>query len=263
MKVLKANWLNMSKLDIYLRKHAKSEGFLNKKPLETLLSFKAILRPFRRITIDIESPEMNGVKQAQTLIDEDLAIYVDNQDHRMLLWRPRYASIEPVELDAIKDMTVLNGSDTKLQQVVDDMLDIRWACQNLDEEYQPRLKRLQADPLSALSMFIPRRSSSLKREQILIDERKEPHAYILASSLITNSSPRDIIMSSSLRERVFVETIVVYYNTAEEHQRLLILETPNAESIGDAIKSGKALTRLCELYADCRESVGGALNSQP
>ena len=263
MKVLKAGRLDMDTLGNRLNRYAKSGGFLSKKPIETLIDYRVVYRPFRRVTIETESSAANEHRQVQTLIDEEMAPLVADQDHRMLLWRPRYSDIDTVEHDDTEDTKGFIASDAELQQVVDDMLARRCACQALDEEYRPKLKRLQADPLSALSIVLPRRVGSLKREQTLIDERKESHAYILASSLITNSSPQDILVSSTLGERVFVETLIACYETAETLKRLLVFETPNASSFDESMKAGKALTRLCDICNECRERVAGVLSPEP
>jgi hypothetical protein len=263
MKVFKSYQLNVEKLDGQLQRYAKSEGLIIKKPVENLIDYKILLRPFKKVTFDVESSVTNLRSETLSFIDEKLSSFVGNENHRMLLWRPKYAKAEVIEDDHIDNTTNNSGSDAVLQEVVDQMIDHRWACQALDEEYRPKLKRLQADPLSALGIIIPKRSSSLRQEQDLVDQRKESHAYILASSLITNSSPRDIITKSILGERVFVETILVRYKTGSNQERLLIFETPNAGSLDDAYKAGKALTRLSELYVECRNGVTSVSNSEP
>jgi len=142
-----------------------------------------------------------------------------------------------------------------VQSVVDEMMERRWKSQEHDDEMNPKLKRLQADPLSAISFLIPRTPGGLRREKAMIEERKEPHAYILATSLVTNCSPRDIVTSVDVGEAILVETIIATYRSTEGLSRTLVLETPGTNSMNDAIKAGKALTRLCELYGECRDVV--------
>lgn len=255
MKVLRSKRLTIEDIEVNLKRNAKFKGVLKKKAVDCFIDYKVILRPFRQIIIHLQSINSDECKKAHTLIDEELSPFVKDENHRMLLWRPAYVGLETVEYKGDANMIKYDMSDFETQKVVDDMIEKRSECQHLDEEYQPKLRRLQADPLFAFSMIIPRRSISLKQEQELVDERKESHAYILASSIVANCKPGDIMTSSTLTERFLVETIVAYYETPEKLQRVLILETPNADSFETATKHGNALMRLCSLYSKCSERV--------
>ncbi|MCK4566223.1 MAG: hypothetical protein KAU48_02830, partial [Candidatus Thorarchaeota archaeon] len=79
-------------------------------------------------------------------------------------------------------------------------------------------------------------------------------------SLVTNCSPRDIITSVDISERVFVETIIAIYRAIDGTSRLLLLESPGTNSLNGAVKAGMALTRLCKLYGNCRELVSKMSN---
>ena len=75
---------------------------------------------------------------------------------------------------------------------------------------------------------------------------------MLASSLVTNSDPKDIMVEAEIGERVFVQTIVAQYrDLLKNENRFLFLETPGSESLQDSRKSGKALARISELYPEC------------
>lgn len=255
MKILKADWLNKVDLEELLQKKAKTKGLLTKKPIETLERYEVVFRPFRRVTLNITGLRVDDTSQTVSLIDEILAPLIQDSDHRILLWRPKYSNLRTVANDTIELKKEFETNDNSLQSIIDDMMEERWTSQELDEELRPKLKRLQADPLTTISIILPRSPGGLRKEQLIIDERKASHAYILATSLVTNCSPRDIITSADIGERVLVETIIAIYRANDGTSRLLAMESPGTNSPNEALKAGMALTRLCKLYVDCRKLV--------
>jgi len=180
---------------------------------------------------------------------------IHDKDHRILLWRPKYSNISTITDNTIELEKKNDPNKDSVQSVIDDMMEERWTSQELDDELKPKLKRLQADPLSTISIILPRSPGGLRKEQFIIDKRKASHAYILATSLVTNCSPKDIITSADIGERVLVETIIAIFRANDGTSRLLALESPGTNSHTEAVKSGMALTRLCKLYGNCRELV--------
>lgn len=255
MEILKANWLNKVDLEELLQKKAKTKGLLTKKPIETLERYEVVYRSFRRVTLNITGLGIGDTSQTVSLIDEELAPLIQDSDHRILLWRPKYSNLRTVVNESIELEKEFDSNEDSLQTIIDDMMEERWTSQELDEEMRPKLRRLQADPLTTISIILPRSPGGLRKEQVLIDERKASHAYILATSLVTNCSPKDIITSANVGERVLVETIIAIYRANEGTSRMLAMESPGTNSLNEAVKSGKALTRLCILYGDCRKLV--------
>ncbi|MFW9805534.1 MAG: hypothetical protein ACFFFK_02235, partial [Candidatus Thorarchaeota archaeon] len=169
------------------------------------------------------------------------------------LWRPRLASFD-IE-DVNEDIVEIDNTES-IQQVVDDLILHRWNGQELDDELRPKLRSLQADPLTTITLIVPRSPYGLKREEKILAERSEIHSYVIASSLVTNCSTKDIILSSEIENRVYVETVSAEFrNLLDNSSRMLFLEIPGSDSLQDAQKSGKALTRICELYPDCIEII--------
>jgi len=210
-----------------------------------------VYRPFRQITLELDN--LSGSKKAVSYIDEQLASRISDSDHRFLLWRPRLADAK------IKDEefgTRVEEDVDSVKEVIDDLILQRWNGQELDEELRPKLRSLQADPLTSIAFIIPRSPHGLKREETILADRKEIHSFILASSLVTNSSPKDVMLSAQIGERVLVRTIIaVYQNLSSSEVRHLCLETTGSSSLQDASKAGGALTRICELYPNCIELI--------
>lgn len=241
----------------YLEGQARKEGIINKRNLETLEGIRIVHRPFRRITWELENPTGSEEKRSISYVDEQLSSSISDSDRRFLLWRPRYANLRIIETDASEVGHSEIDNTEAVKKVVDDLILHRWNGQELDEELRPKLRSLQADPLSAIALIIPRSPYGLKREETIIAERKEIHSFVLASSLVTNCSPKDIMISAEIGERVFVKTIVAeFHDISNDNMRVLLLETPGSESLRDAQKSGFALTRICGLYPECLDMIG-------
>jgi hypothetical protein len=250
--IFKADWLEKIDLEAMLQKQVMSRGFRSKASDESLEHFRVILRPFRKIILNATRSRINESFKALSLIDEELFPFVTDENHQMLLWRPKYFDSTIVSQDMDYESSI---DEDALQKVIDEIMEKRWQSQDYNDELRPKLKRLQMDPLAVITFMIPRTPAGLRKEQAIIDDRKESHAYVLATSLLTNTSPRDIITSAELGETVLIETIIANYKSEDESSRLLFLETPSTNSFSEAIKTGKALTRLCELYGECREIV--------
>lgn len=240
-------------LRAFFENQIRREGVLKRKNLEVLDDIQLVQRPFRKISWKLENPSGSEKKERCSFIDEELASMISDSDHRFLLWRPRYAILKIKESEGSVDIPFIDNAD-KVQEVVDELVLLRWKGQELDDELKPRLRNIQADPLSAIALIVPRTPYGLKREAKLLEERRDIHSFVLASSLVMNCSPKDIVTSVDIGEQVFVKTIIAKFREfSNEISRMLFLETPGASSLRDAQKSGLALKRICDLYPDYGE----------
>ncbi len=190
------------------------------------------------------------------MIDEDLAGSITDVDHRFLLWRPRLVNLNEESITEERKRNQYSGKEESVQEVIDEIVRLRLKGQEKDEELRPKIRSLQADPLSSIAFIVPRSPGGIRREEKLLDERKWSHAYVMASSLVSNCSPKDVISSAELGTRVYVETVVAEYRKIENNEtRLLILETPRTSTLRDAQKAGSALTRICQLYKTCFDRI--------
>lgn len=252
MKVFEARTFSENSMRKYLTSQVRREGILRQKDREVLGQVKILYRPFRRVSWKLESISGSEERTSSSFIDEQLSPVIVSSEHRFLLWRPRYADTGILEQEMKDEVYIQSENNEAVKHIVDDLMLHRWKGQELDDELQPKLRKLQSNPLSVLALIVPRTPYSLKRENQVIKERKEIQSFVLASSLIANCSPKDIMISSEIGERVFVQTIVAEYKDALNGSiRLLLLETPGAESLHDAQKSGAALDRICSLYPKC------------
>lgn len=251
MKGFEAPDYSMEILTKFFERHTRKVGIISKRSLETLEQVTMLYRPFRKILFELETA--SGRKKAVSFIDEQLSPSIADNDHRFLLWRPRLASFN-IE-DVNEDHAELDNVES-IKQIVDDLILDRWNGQELDDELHPKLRSLQADPLTTITFLVPRSPYGIKREDKILAERNEIHSFVIASSLVTNCSPKDIMLSAEVEDRVFVETVSAQYrSTTDDSQRTLYLETPGSNSLQDALKSGRALTRICDLYPDCIETI--------
>ncbi len=257
MKVFEAPVYSNKELTKFFEGQKLKEGVINKKSLETLEEVRIVHRPFRKITWSLEAPTGSADKKSVSFIDERLCSQIDDSDHRFLLWRPRYATLKITETEESEIEQPETEDLDSVKKVVDDLMLHRWNGQELDDELRPKLRSLQADPLTSIALIVPRSPYGLKREETILVERKEVHSFVLASSLVTNSDSKDIMVSADIGEWVFVETAMANYrHMKDDSSRLLFLETPGSGSLRDALKSGRALARICDLYPDCIGLIG-------
>jgi hypothetical protein len=251
VKVFEAPEISKEALTKYFDGQVQREGLISKRDLETFEGFSILYRPFREITWILESSIGTERKTSVSFIDEQLSSIISDSDHRFLLWRPRYANLETIELEENEVAYTEIDNTEAVENVVNDLMRERWTGQELDEELRPKLRSLQADPLTSIALIVPRSPHGLKREEAILVERSEVHSFVLASSLVTNCSPKDIMLSAVITEQVFVKTIVAKYRAnSDKNLRLLFLEISGSSSLRDAKKSGLALTRICQLYPD-------------
>ena len=254
MRVFDTPEYSRESLTRFFEGQTRTEGVIKRKKLETLERVRIVLRPFREVMWKLESPTGVEEKTSVSYIDEQLSSYISDPNHRLLLWRPRYAGLRIDESDEV-DFEIIESTNTKaVERVIDDLIQQRLRGQELDEELRPKLRSLQADPLSAIALIVPRTPYSIQGEKQILEERKESHSFVMASSLVTNCSPKDIMTAVGMGESVYVKTIIAEYrDVSTDGIRILVIETPGSGSLQDARRSGQALNRICDLYPECTE----------
>ncbi|MFW9926412.1 MAG: hypothetical protein ACFFDM_06540 [Candidatus Thorarchaeota archaeon] len=254
MKKLNGPGYTDSQIYDFLNSETRSEGLINKKSLESLENVFILYRPFRIVTINLSGTKSNADQRKTThsLIDEDFAGSFTDENHMFLLWRPRLANLIEDIVEEDEETDLYPGNEDGVKEVLNELVDLRWRGQEEDEELRSALRSLQVDPLSSIAFVVPRSPGGLRREEEILEKRKSTHAYVVASSLVVNCSPKDIVVSAVVGERVYIETVVAEYKDLEsDSTRLLLLETPGTSSLKEAKKAGGALTRLCQLYDSC------------
>ena len=242
----------------FLVSQVKKKRFRAKNVIESFERFWVLYRPFRHITLKISgfNSKTGFSKFSKSMIDEDLAGSITDVDHRFLLWRPRLENLNEESFTEERKRNQYSGKEESVQEVIDEMVRLRLKGQEKDEELRPKIRSLQADPLSSIAFIVPRSPGGIRREEKLLDERKWSHAYVMASSLVSNCSPKDVVLSAELGTRVHIETVVAEYRKIENGEtRLLLLETPGTLTLRDAQKAGSAITRICQLYKTCSDRI--------
>ncbi|MFW9810571.1 MAG: hypothetical protein ACFFE6_14430 [Candidatus Thorarchaeota archaeon] len=258
MKKLKGPSYTDKQINDFLISETCSEGLIKKTALEKLERVMILYRPFRIVSLVVSGLESNADhrKTTHSLIDEDFAGNFTDENHMFLLWRPRLANLieETVEDDG--DLDQYPGNEVAVKDVLDELLLLRWKGQEENEELRSKLRSLQVDPISSIAFVVPRSPGGIRREEEILEKRKATYAYVVASSLVVNCTPKEIVVSAEVGERVYIETIVAEFRNLEnDSARLLLLETPGTTSLSEAKKAAGALNRLCQLYEKCFKRV--------
>ncbi|MGQ4912809.1 MAG: hypothetical protein ACP6KW_11615 [Candidatus Thorarchaeota archaeon] len=252
METLKGTRWSDAEIETFLSQQVEKRGRFSRHPTEKLTHFKRVMRPFRRVTFQLSRLNSETTHTCRSLVDEQAAALVADQNHRFLLWRPRYVDLDTYEDGA--DIDLPDNTD-HVRTVIDEMVSIRWQGQEQDNELRPKLREVQKDPVAVITMIVPRRPASFRREEKMLEESREAHAYVLASSMVTNSTPKDIILSYDLGARVLVETVVAQFTSISgDGERWLFLEMADSTSLASAAKAGLALTRIAGLYEEFKEA---------
>jgi len=242
----------------FLLKRIRHHGFIRRQPLESLTVHPLVWRPFLRVRWRCTSSKPPYIQTRYSLLDEQSAALVSEFNERLLLWRPRIATLEPVK-NSVEPTCSLEETivkKNKLQAVIDDLIQQRTAAQQSIGQINPNLRRLQADPLSALRSVLPRQLIRGRREQELAEQYQKTHSIVLATSIVTNCAQEDSIEQGVLEERVAIGTMMAEYRDLETNAlRIIFLETANVKSLTEALFAGRALTRLCQLNSNCQKMI--------
>jgi hypothetical protein len=257
VKKLKAPAYTDEEINAFLLSEIQREGTFSKKDVEVLERVMVLNRPFRKISLKLRDigSSSSVEKESASLVDEDLAGSIPDTNHLFLLWRPRLATLLDQQTEEIDEADPYPGNEVVVKEIIDDLLSLRWQAQEEDEEMRRKIRSLQADPLTTIAFVVPRSPGGIRREEKILNERKEGHSYVLASSLVTNCKPGNVIHAAEVGERIYVETVVAEFRHLEKDTtRLLFLETSGSSSLKEAKKAATALTRICQLYSDCKSS---------
>jgi hypothetical protein len=253
MKVFTAPEFEREKIVRFLSDKIRKKGIINRENCESLEVRFDLLRPFRFVKWECSGDTIVPENHRVSLIDEDLAPIVKDLDDQLLLWRPKYSSLKIEEFETINQEETNEDTGFHLQSVIDDLVRRRSESLEILMTIDSDLHKIQRDAMSATSLVLPRSPSSPRKEAQLVDEKKLNHSIVVATSLVTNCLSEDQIKSGHLGDRVYVKTIAAEYIDKEtSNSRWVFLEIPGAKSINDALKQGRALTRICSLNEQCK-----------
>ncbi len=252
MRVLSSREFDSESVQEFFESKSKKRGLFKREPLENVIHFPLIWRPFRYVHWLDEEGEGVGI----SLIDEELSSSVVlNEDEQILLWRPRYANLETHECKKSKpadsDVTV---DDDSVQKIVDALVKRRNDAQDALEELTPEGRG--ADPQTALALVIPRTPSRQRKREKIADEIRYHHGILAGTSLVSDVAQEAKVQRGEIRDRVYVGTYLAEFRTHKTDDiRLGAMETPGASSLRSAWSLGRALTRLCELSDASRKLI--------
>jgi hypothetical protein len=252
MKVLVGPRYEESQIEGLFGNCVKRTGIIRRRDLESFRVRHSVLRSFRYVHWTMSDSETKPT----TLIDEQLVAYASGLDESLLLWRPSYAKIDSTgfEKERWESRNPADGSTT--QTAVESLISVRHEYQEASRELEPRIRKIHASLRSAAAVLLPRLPSSIGQEEKLLEQWKGIQGVLLATALVANCSTNSVLVKGEIGERVLIETHIAEYRDKQTgDMRVIALETPNANSLDETLSMGRALTRLCELSADCRAIV--------
>lgn len=229
--------------------NVRKRGILRRMEIEEVQLRFPVLRPLRRIHFY----DGSNVEVSTSLIDEELSGLTINFNEHILLWRPLYHLLT-AEVDQESDLT--SDKSPSVQSVIDNILDIRINTQQdlLDFEFQ--MRDVKANWRSTISLLVPRSPSSLKKQEEVEDHQRMMTGILTAASLIMNCKSEDRIEYGRIGERIYIETALVQYTRFDTAStRIVALEFPQIDTIREAERAGRALTRLCSINETCHNIV--------
>lgn len=241
----------------FFTRRIQSQGVLQRRPLEFLKIYPQIWRPFRRVRWERLTETGHPVDPCYTFLDEQCASLEMTPVEQLLLWRPKYAALDTETLEGTTNEIMKNRpNEANLQKVISQVVKDWQISQITISSLTPALRKTQYSTVTALGAFIPRTPSRRHREHELVEDRKHSQALLMALSMMLNCPDRYVIQKGILEKRVGVGTIIGEYEHLEDHsKRYLVLETAGARNLAEALRNGRALTRLLFLNQNCETSI--------
>ena len=241
----------------FFTKCIQSSGFLRSQPLETVNILPFTWRPFRRIRWECINDKGVTTKPCFSYLDERCMSIITEPMERLLLWRPNYTKLqpEPVSPKGTKNWRAREDK-TAINQFISQVVENWKTAQTMVTSLTPEIRETQSSILTAFGTFVPRTPTRRYRERELVDERKSHQAMLRALSMVLNCPEHTSIEHGIVEDRVGVGTLVAEYTHLEnQSNRFIALETAGAQNLTEALKNGRALTRLLTLNAKYRLSL--------
>ena len=243
-----------SRITKFFSKWIQSSGFLRPRPLETVKILPFTWRPFRRIRWKCVNDKGVATKPCFSYFDERCMSVTTEPIERLLLWRPNYTKLQadPLTLKETENWSDIEDS-TAINHFISRVIEDWKTAQTMVTSLTPEIREAQSSILTAFGAFVPRTPARRYRERELVDDRRSHQAMLRALSMVLNCPEHYSIEHGSVEDRVGVGTLVAEYTHLENQStRFIALETAGAQTLTEAHKNGRALTRLLTLHAEYR-----------
>lgn len=229
--------------------NVRKRGVLKRVEIEEVQFRFPVFRPLKRIHFY----DGLNVEVSTSLIDEELSgLTIDFNEH-ILLWRPLYFELTH-SIDHESETAADNSSN--VQDIVDNIVDIRLNTHQDLQDFEPQMRDVKVNWRSTTSLLVPRTPSSLKKQEEVEDHQRMMIGILTATSIIMNCKNEDRIEFGKIGESIYVETAVLRYARIDTTStRIVALEFPNIDTIREAERAGRALTRLCSINKSCHKIV--------
>jgi hypothetical protein len=211
-------------------------------------------RPFRRIRWECVNEKGVATKPCFSYLDQRCISATKEPIERLLLWRPNYANLQPESMTQEETKNWPNNEEkTALNQFISQVIQDWKAAQTIVTSLTTEIRDTQSSILTAFGAFVPRTPARRHREHELVENRKSHQAMLRALSLVLNCPEQYSIKEGIVEDRIGVGTIIAEYTHLQEQtQRLIALETAGAQTLAEAQKNGRPLTRLMALNPQYR-----------
>lgn len=244
MKVFKYKQFEPKAIEDAFKRRSKKEGILRRREVETTKVSAFLMRPFRQVNWELREIS----ETVSSFVDEGIANVISDPDESLLLWRPNYANLPFEDLSDSNVRRSPSISQTDLGEKVSSLIERRRSAQEKLAELEPEMRQLQIDRRQAVQLILPRTTLAGFKEARVVKERLTPHSVLLATSMVSNCSNESIIEGVTLEKTVYVPTSFAKYTQIDvERSRLDFIEMAGVSSIGEALRNGRALTRLCTI----------------
>jgi hypothetical protein len=160
--------------------------------------------------------------------------------------------LSPKGIETWPDKEDVAALELFISQVVEN-----WkTAQTMVTSITPEIRKTQSSIFTGFGAFVPRTPARRHRERELVDDRKSHQAMLRALSMVLNCPEHYSIERGIVEDRVGVGTLAAEYTHLDDQStRYIALETAGAHNLTEALKKGRALTRLLTLNEQCKTAL--------
>jgi hypothetical protein len=257
MQVFPSLQVSESRITQFFTKRIQSSGFLRSQALETVKILPFSWRPFRRIRWECATDRGVATKSCFSYVDERCLSVISEPVERLLLWRPNYSELQPEPLSPKGIETWPDKEDVAALELFISQVVENWkTAQTMVTSITPEIRKTQSSIFTGFGAFVPRTPARRHRERELVDDRKSHQAMLRALSMVLNCPEHYSIERGIVEDRVGVGTLAAQYTHLDDQStRYIALETAGAHNLTEALKKGRALTRLLTLNEQCKTAL--------
>ncbi len=233
----------------YLVSRMQTRGILRKTHLEELERVQTFLRPLMIVSFLDDDEQLIS----KSLLDASFVQCTQDLDLQLLLWRPKYLSLEIKDADfPIIPKIVSEDTSYHATGYLNSLLSKWNEAQQLMDDMSDDVRKIQLDRRSLVAFILPRTPSNVRKEDEIYGIHSKLNGYLLAYSLVLNCTKESTIARYKITSNIYLKTTIAKYRHIETNEiNYRVLEHAGCKSIRDAEKNGAVLQRLLTLQPNC------------